>query len=197
MRMSDRPTVEVEMFIEAPPARVWELMTDIVLMGQWSPEYQGGEWLDGATGPTVGARFKGRNKRQDREWESVSTVIEAEPGRAVAWAVGDANPRPPPRTPIVWPPAPLVPGEPSMLWTCRRGAMPPSATTLMPSWPSASPAWPSLWEVWARLLPTSTTMPIVARAGPMPPLKSNGCGSLGNTKKLPNSSPTTWCSRRP
>lgn len=91
MHMSDRPTVEVEMFIEAPPARVWELMTDIVLMGQWSPEYQGGEWLDGATGPTVGARFKGRNKRQDREWESVSTVIEAEPGRAVAWAVGDAN----------------------------------------------------------------------------------------------------------
>jgi uncharacterized protein YndB with AHSA1/START domain len=91
MRMSDRPTVEVEMFIEAPPARVWELMTDIVLMGQWSPEYQGGEWLDGATGPTVGARFKGRNKRQDREWESVSTVVEAEPGRAVAWAVGDPN----------------------------------------------------------------------------------------------------------
>ena len=57
MRMRDRPTIEAETFIEAPPAHVWELVTDIVRMGQWSPEYQGGEWLDGATGPAVGSRF--------------------------------------------------------------------------------------------------------------------------------------------
>jgi uncharacterized protein YndB with AHSA1/START domain len=89
MRLSDRPSVEVETFIAASPQRVWELVVNLQLMGQWSPEYQGGEWLDGATGPTVGARFKGYNKRRDRAWESVSTVIEATPGRAIAWAVGD------------------------------------------------------------------------------------------------------------
>ena len=50
MRMRDLPTVEAEVFIEAPPERVWELVSDIVLMGEWSPEYDGGEWLDGATG---------------------------------------------------------------------------------------------------------------------------------------------------
>jgi len=33
MRMSDQPTVEAEMFINATPARVWELVTDIVGMG--------------------------------------------------------------------------------------------------------------------------------------------------------------------
>jgi uncharacterized protein YndB with AHSA1/START domain len=87
--MSDRPSVEVETFIAASPQRVWELVVNLQLMGQWSPEYQGGEWLDGATGPTVGARFKGYNKRRDRAWESVSTVIESTPGRAIAWAVGD------------------------------------------------------------------------------------------------------------
>src|SRR5262245_7501838 len=86
--MRDKPTIEIEMSIAAPPARVWELVTDLQLMGHWSPEYQGGEWLDGAPGPIVGARFKGRNKRREREWESVSTVIEAEPGRSFAWAVG-------------------------------------------------------------------------------------------------------------
>src|SRR5688572_17616666 len=75
MRMSDRPTVDVCIHIEAPAARVWQLVTDIVLMGQWSPEYQGGEWLDGASGPTVGARFKGRNKRRDREWEGCNRSI--------------------------------------------------------------------------------------------------------------------------
>jgi uncharacterized protein YndB with AHSA1/START domain len=89
MRMSDRPSVEAEIFIAAPPQRVWELVVDLQLMGQWSPEYQGGEWLDGATGPAVGARFKGSNKRRDRAWESVSTVTESTPGQAIAWAVGD------------------------------------------------------------------------------------------------------------
>lgn len=89
MRMQDRPTVAVELVVVASAARVWALVTDLVLMGQWSPEYQGGEWLDGATGPVVGARFQGRNQRRERQWESTSTVIEAEPGRSFAWAVGD------------------------------------------------------------------------------------------------------------
>jgi uncharacterized protein YndB with AHSA1/START domain len=89
MRLSDCPGVEVEIFIAASPQRVWELVVDLQLMEQWSPEYQGGEWLDRATGPMVGARFKGHNKRHERAWESVSTVIEATPGRTIAWAVGD------------------------------------------------------------------------------------------------------------
>lgn len=93
MRMSDRPTVTVDILIDAPPSRVWELVTDLNLMGQWSPEYQGGEWIEGASGPSVGARFKGRNKRGEREWESVSTVVEAETDKSFSWAVGDpANP---------------------------------------------------------------------------------------------------------
>jgi uncharacterized protein YndB with AHSA1/START domain len=91
MRMSDRPTVEIDIFIEAPPARVWELLTNLALMGQWSPEFKGGEWLEGATGPVVGARFKGYNKRREPAWESVSTVIEAEPAKTFAWAVGDPS----------------------------------------------------------------------------------------------------------
>src|SRR5712691_3791792 len=89
MRMRDKPTIAVEMSIAAPPARVWELVTDLQLMGHWSPEYQGGEWLDGASGLIVDARFKGRNKRRGREWESVSTVLEAAPGRSFVWAVGN------------------------------------------------------------------------------------------------------------
>ena len=96
MRMRDRPTVEADIFVAAPATRVWELVTNLERMGQWSPEYQGGEWLDGATGPVVGERFKGRNKRREREWESVSTVIAAEAGRSFAWAVG--NPKNPAAT---------------------------------------------------------------------------------------------------
>jgi hypothetical protein len=88
MRLSDRPTVQEEIAIHAPPARVWALVTDLHAMGEWSPEYRGGEWLDGASGPVVGARFKGRNKREDREWESESIITECQAERTLAWAVG-------------------------------------------------------------------------------------------------------------
>ena len=42
-------------------------------MGEWSPENQGGEWVKGATGPAVGAKFKGRNSNGKRSW---STIVE-------------------------------------------------------------------------------------------------------------------------
>ena len=91
MRMQDGPTVEVEISVEAAPVRVWELVGDLALMGEWSPEYQSGDWLDGAAGPAVGSRFKGRNRRGDRAWESESTVIESVPGQVLAWAVSDPD----------------------------------------------------------------------------------------------------------
>jgi uncharacterized protein YndB with AHSA1/START domain len=91
MRLKDRPTVEVEVLVEAPPEKVWALVTDLGLMAEWSPEYQGGEWLDGATGPVRGARFLGRNKREKMEWQVPSTVTEADAPRVFAWAVGDPS----------------------------------------------------------------------------------------------------------
>ena len=87
----DLPSVEVEILVDAPPRRVWQLVTDIVLLGEWSPEYNGGEWLDGAAGPALGVQFRGRNSREGREWETTSTVVEADPDTAFAWAVGDPN----------------------------------------------------------------------------------------------------------
>ena len=53
-----------EIDIAAPPARVWDLVTDLYRMGDWSPECYRCAWMDGGTGPRVGARFKGWN-RQD------------------------------------------------------------------------------------------------------------------------------------
>jgi len=52
-----------------------------------SPENIRGEWLDGATGPTVGARFKGTNKLGSTTWSTKPTVTAAEPGRRFAFKV--------------------------------------------------------------------------------------------------------------
>lgn len=87
---ADTPTVEVHASIEAPPERVWQIVADIELMPTMSGELQRVEWLDGATEPAVGVRFVGHSKHPDLgEWATTSRVIECEPGRVLAWAVGD------------------------------------------------------------------------------------------------------------
>ncbi|WP_432176361.1 SRPBCC family protein [Streptomyces sp. Tue6028] len=87
---ADRPTVEVTTWIAATPERVWQLVSDVELMPGMSSELQSVEWLDGATGPAVGARFVGRSRHDSfGEWATTSTVVEAEPGRLFAWAVED------------------------------------------------------------------------------------------------------------
>ena len=91
-RYADKPTVQVQTWIDAPPQRVWAVVSDIELMPTMSQELQSVEWLDGATGPSVGARFVGHNKHEALgEWSTTSEVIEYEPERTLAWAVGDAQ----------------------------------------------------------------------------------------------------------
>ena len=68
-RYADKPTAEVRTWIDAPPRRVWEVVSDIQLMPAMSNELQSIEWLDGATEPAVGARFVGRSKHDSLgEW---------------------------------------------------------------------------------------------------------------------------------
>jgi uncharacterized protein YndB with AHSA1/START domain len=71
--------------IDAPPERVYDIVTDVAQMGRLSPECTGGRWLDGATGPAVGARFKGSNKRGLARWSTTNEVEEATPGEAFAF----------------------------------------------------------------------------------------------------------------
>ena len=70
-------TVSVNRSIAAPAERVYDLVTDLPRMGEWSPENTGGKWLDGATGPTVGARFKGTNRKGAMRWSTTATVTDA------------------------------------------------------------------------------------------------------------------------
>jgi len=44
MRLSDRPTVQGDVEIDAPRAIVWALVTDPARMGEFSPENTGGAW---------------------------------------------------------------------------------------------------------------------------------------------------------
>jgi uncharacterized protein YndB with AHSA1/START domain len=92
MKYADGPTVEVEVFVDAPIERVWLLVSDVNLPARFSSELQAAHWLDGVTSPVSGARFVGRSQHPAAgEWETTCVVTEWEPGRAFGWAVGDPS----------------------------------------------------------------------------------------------------------
>jgi hypothetical protein len=76
---------EASVRIEAPPEKVYEVVTDVTRMGEWSPETRSAEWTGGATGPEVGAKFKGRNANKLARWSTSPRVVAAEPGREFAF----------------------------------------------------------------------------------------------------------------
>jgi uncharacterized protein YndB with AHSA1/START domain len=92
MRYADGPTVSVEVHIDAPPTAVWAAVSDINAPARFSAEFQGAEWLDGATEPALGARFRGRNRHDAvGEWETTSTIVACEPEQRLEWAVMDPD----------------------------------------------------------------------------------------------------------
>jgi uncharacterized protein YndB with AHSA1/START domain len=80
-------TVEVSEHIDAPAATVYDLVSDLPRMGQWSPEARGGRWLDGAAKPQQGARFRGNNRSGWRRWSTTVEVTDAERGNRFAFHV--------------------------------------------------------------------------------------------------------------
>ena len=79
----------VTLHIDAPPEKVWGLVSDITKMGDYSPEVFEAEWLDGATGPAVGARYRGHVKRNEvgPTYWTVCKVTECVPGEVFEFAV--------------------------------------------------------------------------------------------------------------
>jgi uncharacterized protein YndB with AHSA1/START domain len=83
----------VTVHMAAPPEKVWALVSDVTRIGEFSPETFEGEWLDGATGPAVGARFRGHVKRNEKgpTYWTTCYVTACEPGREFAFGVGSAD----------------------------------------------------------------------------------------------------------
>ena len=82
-------TSEVRERIDAPPEVIYDLVADVTRMGEWSPECVGGEWVDGATGPAVGARFRGRNRHGLARWSNKPRVVAADRGREFGFVAID------------------------------------------------------------------------------------------------------------
>lgn len=68
--------------MKAPAAEIWDLVADIRNTGKFSPEVFESEWLDGATGPALGAKFRGHVKRNEigPVYWTTCRVTACEPG---------------------------------------------------------------------------------------------------------------------
>ena len=73
--------------IECAPETVFTIITDLPAMDRLSPENNGGEWIDGATGPHVGAKFKGNNSRAGDKWSTVAKVKTFDPPHSFTFDV--------------------------------------------------------------------------------------------------------------
>lgn len=69
--------------IEAPPADVWSVVSDVRRMAEFSPELQMVILLGSRGG--VGTRLVGLNRRNWLWWPTTSRVVRWEPNRAIAW----------------------------------------------------------------------------------------------------------------
>ena len=131
MGLPERQEVSIE--ISAPQEKVYDLVSDVTRMGEWSPECARCEWTGEAVGPAVGARFKGHNKRGLMRWSNTPTVTAADPGKVFAFS----------RT---------APGAGEVVW---RYEMAPSdgGTTLTESYEIVRPANPVMGLMTRVMLP--------------------------------------------
>ncbi|HEY2878632.1 SRPBCC family protein [Nocardioides sp.] len=83
-------TREVSVHVDAPPERVWALVSDVTRIGQFSPETFEARWTRGSTGPAVGASFKGHVKRNGvgPTYWSLCQVTACVPNQVFEFAVG-------------------------------------------------------------------------------------------------------------
>ncbi len=79
----------VTVSMAAPAERIWELIADVRNTGKFSPETFEAEWLDGATGPALGARFRGHVRRNEigPVYWTICRVTACDPGREFGFEV--------------------------------------------------------------------------------------------------------------
>jgi uncharacterized protein YndB with AHSA1/START domain len=85
-------TGEVEVEVAASPDRVWEVLSDITRVGEWSHECHTAVWRPGHEGLVVGAEFTGSNRNGFMRWARRCTITEAVPRRVLAYRTSGGFP---------------------------------------------------------------------------------------------------------
>ena len=80
---------EASIEIDAVAEQIYDLLADLPRMGEWSPECHRVEWLDGASGPAAGVRFRGYNHIGPIKWTAEGRITAAERAREFGFSTED------------------------------------------------------------------------------------------------------------
>jgi ribosome-associated toxin RatA of RatAB toxin-antitoxin module len=72
--------------VNCSPESVYDMVSDVTRMGEWSPECKSCIW-EGEVGPVVGEWFIGTNVDSDHEWKTRCVVVAAQRGQEFAFVV--------------------------------------------------------------------------------------------------------------
>ncbi len=86
------PADVVSIRIEAPPEKVWHLVSDLARMGRYSPENRGGWWIKGKPGE-AGSWLQGFNRHRLVPWLTHAKVVESRRPHIFAFDVLESRAR--------------------------------------------------------------------------------------------------------
>ena len=81
------PILEHRIEIDAPPARVWELVSDVCRMSQWSPQVNSTRLRSGQDGIRLGTQFTNLNSHGDLEWTTHAAIVQFTTERELAFRI--------------------------------------------------------------------------------------------------------------
>lgn len=73
-------SVSASTMVNATPAEVYDVVSDVRRIPEWSPECIHAEWVDRTT-------FRGTNRRRLGRWTTLARIVAADPGHEFAFAV--------------------------------------------------------------------------------------------------------------
>lgn len=89
-----RRDCEARITIEAPVEDVWNVISDVTRVGEWSGECRRCEWVGDPAKLAPGARFRGGNRRGWMRWARLNEVDVADAPNELVWhTVFDATHR--------------------------------------------------------------------------------------------------------
>ena len=80
-----------EVFIDASPERVYDVISDVRRMGEWSPDVQEVYFVEGYQETAEGAKFEGKDNEGLLGRKSYCKVHTARRGEELAWEVLDGE----------------------------------------------------------------------------------------------------------
>lgn len=85
--MHAAPQLESRIDIEAPPERVWALISDVRNIADWSPQVTSTRLRAGFEECALGTQFTSRNVHGELEWTTHGEIVRFSPGSEIAFRV--------------------------------------------------------------------------------------------------------------